>query len=393
VDSFSDDLVSKHTGAFLKAWSGFLASTRKQQHNFRIIHRIFYLLRERLFPFVHGYRNPAYLHNLCLKTEELMENFFLEREMDKKIKNSDMEFKLRDMHEKLHTVVDLQRQMEYIHQGLLAFGIRNLFLSLLGDSGQSRRAARLMLAVRSGRRLEIEKKNCLFAPPRLVPHRGLFDLRERNTMIVSSLFYGEEQLGFMIYNFIGWEPNPYEDLRMILSNALKNALLSAQMQKIAPHQANPDNHPAGVLLETAAAANSTEAGIQCNDLRIQRALDFIREKYQMDITLHDGADKAFMAETYFSKIFKQVTGRGFLECLTAMRIDKACFLLKNSGLKISEIARSVGYHDPDYFYKVFKRRTGRTPSDYRRQELLTNRFRSNSKTPATSLSAQPWLAG
>jgi two-component system response regulator YesN len=102
------------------------------------------------------------------------------------------------------------------------------------------------------------------------------------------------------------------------------------------------------------------------DLRIQRAVDFINERYNTDINLKDAANRAFMAETYFSRVFKQVCGKGFLEYLTGLRLEKACSLLQNTGLKTSEIARFVGYHDPNYFYKIFKEAFGRTPTQFRR---------------------------
>jgi two-component system response regulator YesN len=93
----------------------------------------------------------------------------------------------------------------------------------------------------------------------------------------------------------------------------------------------------------------------------------MEEKYDTDITLQDGADKAFMATTYFSRIFKECTGKGFLEYLTSLRFKKACSLLKKTGLKISSVAHLAGYHDPNYFYKIFKKYMGCTPTEYRKK--------------------------
>jgi DNA-binding LacI/PurR family transcriptional regulator/AraC-like DNA-binding protein len=365
LDSFFNDLVLKDRGSFLKEWSEFLKLTQKQHYNFRIINRISYILRERLFPFVYDYRNPSYLFKICAKSEELIENLFMEREMDRKIKNSDMEVKLRDIYEELHTVTDIEQQMNSIYQGLLNFAVEDCYLSLFGDPGQPLKTARLMLAAKNGLRLQIKENDSFFNPNNLVPQKGLLFTHERYTMIVSSLFYGEEQLGFILYNFIGWEPNPYEDIRMILSSALKNALLRDKMKNLIQDQKGPDQSTETAVL--AGKENYIDIRDKCSDFRIQRALDFINEKYNKDITLNDGANKAFMAVTYFSKIFKKTMGDGFQEYLTSLRLAKACSLLKNTGFKISEIARSVGYHDPNYFYKIFKKSSGCTPSEYRKQ--------------------------
>ena len=57
----------------------------------------------------------------------------------------------------------------------------------------------------------------------------------------------------------------------------------------------------------------------------------------------------------------------FTQYLTALRMAKARELLENSGLRSSQIAQEVGYNDSHYFSYLFKKTTGMTPSDYRRE--------------------------
>jgi two-component system, response regulator YesN len=73
----------------------------------------------------------------------------------------------------------------------------------------------------------------------------------------------------------------------------------------------------------------------------------------------------FVEKTYFSKLFKESTGRGFLEYLTEYRLAKARTLLKTTPLSITEIGRMVGYPNGKYFYTLFKKHTSLTPGDYR----------------------------
>ena len=68
---------------------------------------------------------------------------------------------------------------------------------------------------------------------------------------------------------------------------------------------------------------------------------------------------------YFSKIFKEGTGENFIEYLTNIRIEKAKELLGNSDYSMKEICVMVGYSDPNYFSRSFKKNVGVTPTEYK----------------------------
>ena len=68
---------------------------------------------------------------------------------------------------------------------------------------------------------------------------------------------------------------------------------------------------------------------------------------------------------YFSKMFKESTGENFIEYLTNVRIEKAKELLNNTDYSMKEIGIMVGYADPNYFSRTFKKNVGVTPTEYR----------------------------
>jgi two-component system response regulator YesN len=79
----------------------------------------------------------------------------------------------------------------------------------------------------------------------------------------------------------------------------------------------------------------------------------------------------FLTPSYLSKLFKQETGLTLTDYITEMRLRKAKYLLKNSpDLKIHEIGAEVGYGDPAYFNKLFKRVVGVTPNEYKRISIV-----------------------
>lgn len=84
------------------------------------------------------------------------------------------------------------------------------------------------------------------------------------------------------------------------------------------------------------------------------------------ITLEDVASVAGFNTTYFSSLFKKETGQTFLEYLSAVRMDEAKRLLKESRDSIANICESVGYSDVKYFTKCFIKYTGLKPNEYRK---------------------------
>ncbi len=104
---------------------------------------------------------------------------------------------------------------------------------------------------------------------------------------------------------------------------------------------------------------------------VARARVYLSENYSNPILmLQDVAKVAGMSSSRFSTVFAQETGYTFTEYLSALRIGKAKELLQATSMKSSEIALLAGYNDPHYFSYIFKKSTGLTPSEYRRQENI-----------------------
>lgn len=101
---------------------------------------------------------------------------------------------------------------------------------------------------------------------------------------------------------------------------------------------------------------------------VDRAKEYIENYYHKDFGIDEIADYVQLSVSYFCSLFKQETGYTFLEYLTKCRVEKACFMLRNTDVKVYQIAPLIGYQDAKYFTQVFKKQVGMTPSEYR--ELL-----------------------
>lgn len=94
---------------------------------------------------------------------------------------------------------------------------------------------------------------------------------------------------------------------------------------------------------------------------------FLEQHASEDITLQDVANRFYLSREYISRKFKQVMGENVSDYIAGIRMKRAKELLGNAGLKIAQIAEQVGFQDEKYFSKVFKKWTGCTPNDYRKE--------------------------
>ena len=88
-----------------------------------------------------------------------------------------------------------------------------------------------------------------------------------------------------------------------------------------------------------------------------------------DIALQNIAEAMNYSDAYFCKLFKQCFDKSFVTYLTDFRVSMAKKMLEDVVINIKDVGVKVGYHDPNYFAKVFKRSVGVTPSEYRLQIL------------------------
>ncbi|WP_026958740.1 AraC family transcriptional regulator [Aliagarivorans taiwanensis] len=92
---------------------------------------------------------------------------------------------------------------------------------------------------------------------------------------------------------------------------------------------------------------------------------FIQENYQQPISRESIAAQFHITPSHVSRLFRQHGYMRLADYITWVRIDRAKFMLKKYALRLEEVALRCGFQDPNYFYRVFKKKTGMTPSQYR----------------------------
>lgn len=91
------------------------------------------------------------------------------------------------------------------------------------------------------------------------------------------------------------------------------------------------------------------------------------EHHYADCTLEGTAERFSLNPTYLSALLKEKVGLSYRELVQHLRLSAAERLLKTTSLPVSEIARQVGYENVTFFYRIFERRRGCKPGEYRSQ--------------------------
>lgn len=99
---------------------------------------------------------------------------------------------------------------------------------------------------------------------------------------------------------------------------------------------------------------------------VKNILEFIQANFSKDISLDSVGEKFSINSSYLSRFLKKETGENFIDIITGLRISASKKLLCEPQNRVNEVAEMVGYKDYSYFYQVFKRVEGISPTEYKK---------------------------
>lgn len=102
-----------------------------------------------------------------------------------------------------------------------------------------------------------------------------------------------------------------------------------------------------------------------NQTLFEQMRNYIEVHYQQDISRETLAEQFYISPNYVSHVFQREAEMRFQEYLTHIRLEHAKDMLRQYDLKIKDIARRCGFNDSNYFCKLFKEKTERSPTEYR----------------------------
>lgn len=133
----------------------------------------------------------------------------------------------------------------------------------------------------------------------------------------------------------------------------------SHLKEIAPFRASQEARRAA----RSSASLPKEASYATNPrTMLQPALTLVERNYHQRLTVTDAAEQCGLAPFRFGREFKEQFGMDFREYVLRFRVREACRLLRNPRVSITEVGYSVGFSEPSYFTKMFKRLVGICPS-------------------------------
>lgn len=185
-----------------------------------------------------------------------------------------------------------------------------------------------------------------------------------------SVLFGKQQLGFSVQQWDGYQLENVAKQHVARRGPRVGSLL---LQTLGEIQMQPREQQTARLIATSLISH-------CGDLlssqiqtasRSQALFDAIREHidshFAEPLTRESVAQAFYISPNYLSHLFQKSGVMGFNEYLNHTRLEHARRLLKGYDLKVKEIAHACGFIDSNYFCRLFRKKTARSPSEYRRQ--------------------------
>jgi AraC family transcriptional regulator len=101
------------------------------------------------------------------------------------------------------------------------------------------------------------------------------------------------------------------------------------------------------------------------DRRLRRAIEYMHDNYERDLSVGEIAAEAFLSEFHFARLFKRVTGQSPHAYLSGVRMSAAERLLAETDLPVSAVGERVGYQSASHFAKLFRAAAGMSPTAFR----------------------------
>lgn len=223
----------------------------------------------------------------------------------------------------------------------------------------------LMDACDAGMPARLEQHDVLYIPAKC------WNNPQWNSPVTTfSILFGKQQLGFSVLH---WDGSTFKTLGKQnvarrgprIGSFLLQALNELVMQ---PHE----QQTARFIVSSILSHCTDLLGSQIQTASRSQALfeavrEYIDEKYAEQLTRESVAQAFYISPNYLSHLFQKTGAVGFNEYLNHTRLEHAKTLLKRYDLKVKEVAHACGFVDSNYFCRLFRKNTERSPSEYRRQ--------------------------
>ncbi len=193
-----------------------------------------------------------------------------------------------------------------------------------------------------------------------------------NDCSVVSLLFGRRQLGLSFVSKRKGENGFFDvqkhSIQTRTGHAIDSMLDALNALATEPKKAPMDEHLLLALLTYSLSmlADPSASTKKRSDDVYQGICIYIQENFHRAINRSSIAQRFNISPNHLSRLFRQQGHMTLADYITWVRIDRAKFMLRKYDFRLQDVATRCGFQDVNYFFRVFKTKTGRTPSEYRR---------------------------
>ncbi|MDD9178024.1 MULTISPECIES: helix-turn-helix transcriptional regulator [Aliivibrio] len=190
---------------------------------------------------------------------------------------------------------------------------------------------------------------------------------------VLSLLFGRRQVGFSLVSKRKGEEGFYDvqkySIQTRTGHAIDNILEALNALAREPNKNQIDEYLLLALLSYSKSMlgepNEVISPKKRSEDLYQGICIYIQENFHRSIDRNNIANRFNISPNHLSRMFRQQGHMTLADYITWVRIERAKFMLKKYTFRLTEVATRCGFQDVNYFYRVFKKKTSYTPSDYR----------------------------
>ena len=190
---------------------------------------------------------------------------------------------------------------------------------------------------------------------------------------ILSILFGKQQIGLSLLHWDGTQIIPKGQLNIARRGPRVGAFIIQAIAELTWHnQPSEQNQTAYFLIHSllSSTLDLLNADIETSS-KTTSLFDAIRQyidtHFREDVTRDFLAKMFYISPNYLSHLFQREGKIGLNEYLNQIRLEYAKSLLKNYDLNVKEIAHASGFKDSNYFCRIFRKKTERSPTEYRRQ--------------------------
>ena len=190
---------------------------------------------------------------------------------------------------------------------------------------------------------------------------------------ILSILFGKQQIGLSLLHWDGTQIIPKGQLNIARRGPRIGAFIIQAIAELTWHnQPSEQNQTAYFLIHSLLSSTldllnaDIETASKTTSL-FEAIRQYIDTHFREDVTRDFLAKMFYISPNYLSHLFQREGKIGLNEYLNQIRLEYAKSLLKNYDLNIKEIAHASGFKDSNYFCRIFRKKTERSPTEYRRQ--------------------------